>query len=491
MTSSSTHPSHKGLALLVISAAQLMVILDMTIVTVALPSILVGLHFSINNLVWVTTAYALTFGGLLLFGGRTGDLFGRRRMFMVGIAIFATASLLGGFAQTPLWLIMTRAAQGVGAAIASPTALSLIATNFEEGPVRARAMGIYAAVSGSGAGIGLLAGGIIVNYFSWRWVLFVNVPIGLLVLFLAPRVLREGIGERHAHLDWLGAILATAGVASLVYGLTNASTHSWTSTSTLAFLATAAASLIAFVVAETKVPNPLMPLKIFRNRDRAGTYATMFLVGAGFYAIFYFMTLLFQDVHGYSPLRTGLYFLPFVAMVALTAQIASRLVGRVGPRVLVPVGMLLMGLGVLWMHTSTLSTSYLDTLPRFLVTGLGMGLVFVPLTLGALAGIQGSEAGIASALLNTGQQVGGSVGLATLSTLAVSSMRSSLVHQAVAAHGKVTPIMRLVAQTHGFDYAFGIAAAIIFAGMIIALFTIRVKGHTIKDSDEPREPIVI
>ncbi len=491
MNTSADQRSHKGLALLVISAAQLMVILDMTIVTVALPSILTGLHFSINNLVWVTTAYSLTFGGLLLFGGRTGDLFGRRRMFMVGIAIFAAASLLGGFAQTPLWLIMTRATQGVGAAIASPTALSLIATNFEEGPIRARAMGIYAAVSGSGAGIGLLAGGIIVNYFSWRWVLFVNVPIGLLVLFLAPRVLREGSGARHGRLDWLGAILATGGVASLVYGLTNASTHSWTSTSTLAFLAIAVVSLAAFVIAETKVSNPLMPLKIFRNRDRAGTYATMFLVGAGLYAIFYFMTLLFQDVHGYSPLRTGLYFLPFAAMVAISAQLSSRLVGRLGPRILVPVGTLLMGVGILWMHSSTLSTSYLDTLPRFLVTGLGMGLVFVPLTLGALAGVRGSESGIASALLNTGQQVGGAVGLATLSTLAVSSMKRSLSHAASATHGKITPAMQLAAQTHGYDYAFGIAAVIVFAGMLIALFTIHVKGHGVQDIEQVSEPIAL
>ncbi|MGH9056395.1 MAG: MFS transporter [Acidimicrobiales bacterium] len=466
---------HQGLALIVICFAQLMVVLDATIVNVALPSIQRGLHFSTASLVWVTTAYALTYGGLLLFGGRTGDLFGRRRMFMTGIAVFAGASLLGGLATDPTWLILTRAVQGIGAAIASPTALSLIATNFTEGAPRNKAMGVYAAVSGAGGAIGLLAGGILTDLASWRWVLFVNVPIGIAVLLVAPRVLREGAKSR-GRLDVPGALAVTAGMALLIYGLTNASTHSWTSAGTLGTLAGAVVLLATFVGIEARSSKPLMPFHIFANRSRTGTYLTMLFIGAGLFSIFFFLTLFFQDVQHYSPLRTGIYFLPFAVMIGASAQVSSRLVGRLGPRVLVPFGTLVSTGGLFWLHTVTTSTSYVGVLEPFLMIGFGIGMAFVPLTLGALAGVRPEESGLASALLNTGQQVGGAIGLAALATLAISTTKSRLHGLAVSHHGAVTPHLVAVATTHGYDTAFLIASAIVAGACLIALATIRVRG---------------
>ncbi|MGH2913581.1 MAG: MFS transporter [Solirubrobacteraceae bacterium] len=467
---------HEGLALLVICFAQLMVVLDATIVNVALPAIQRGLHFSIANLVWVTTGYSLTYGGLLLFGGRTGDLFGRRRMFMVGIAIFAAASLLGGLAQDSLWLVLTRACQGVGAAIASPTALSLIATNFAEGAPRNRAMGVYAAVSGAGGAIGLLAGGLLVNYVSWRWVLFVNVPIGILVLIVTPMVLREADTIR-GHLDVPGAVTVTAGMALLVYGLTHAASHGWTSSGTLGTLAVAAVLLVAFVIMETRRANPLMPLSIFADRNRSGTYLTMLLIGAALFSIFYFLTLFFQDVQHDSPLRTGLQFLPFAGMIGVSAQISSRLVARLGPRVLVPLGAAIGAGGLAWLSTVTAGSSYLGVLGPFLVIGFGMGTAFVPLTLGAVAGVAAHESGLASALLNTGQQIGGAIGLAALSTIAVTTIKSRLHTIAIVHHGVVTPHLVAVATVHGYSRSFLISAAIAAGAFLIAVAMIRV-GRT-------------
>lgn len=468
---------HPGLALMVISAAQLMLILDATIVNVALPAIQRALHFSTANLVWVSTGYAVTYGGLLLFGGRTGDLFGRRRMFMIGIAIFATSSLLGGLALNSAWLIITRACQGIGASIASPTALSLIATNFAEGEPRNKAMGVYATVSAAGGGLGLLAGGLLVDLVSWRWVLFVNVPIAIAVLIVAPMVLREGDSSR-GRLDVPGALTATAGMALLVFGLTNSASHGWESTGTIVSLAVAAVLLVTFVLIERRTANALMPLHIFASRDRSGTYLTMFCLGAVLLSLFFFVTLYFQDVLHYSPLRTGLYYLPFEVAIAVAAQGSSRLVARFGARVLIPVGTALAGVGLWWLSTTIRAgSSYLHVLGPILVIGFGMGIDFVPLTLTALAGVRSYETGLASALLNAGQQVGGAVGLSALSTIAVSMSRARL-HELAALHrGVINTHIMAVAESYGFAHAYLAGAGIALVALIIALAFIRVGRY--------------
>ena len=461
-----------GIALAVISTAQLMVVLDATIVNVALPSIQRGLHFSRENLVWVTTAYALTFGGLLLFGGRTGDLFGRRRMFLAGIGLFSIASLLGGFAQNDIWLIATRAAQGAGGAIASPTALALIATNFPEGPSRNRAMGVYAGMSGAGGAVGLLAGGMLTDWASWRWVLFVNVPIGLAVLAFGPRVLQES-DTTTGHLDVPGALLVTAGMGLLVYGLTNAATHSWGSTSTVLYLVVAAVLLAAFVVLETRTAQPLMPLHIFKNGSRSGAYAVMLCIGASIFAMFFFLTQYLQNILGYSPLKTGVGFLPTAVTIGLVAQVASRLVGRVGVRILLLIGPAFAIGGLFWLSRLSAHGGYANVIGPLLCIAAGMGLSFVPLTLTAVAGVAPQESGLASALLNTGQQVGGAIGLATLSTVAVEAINTRTRQLAATHAGHLTVALQKQAVVHGYSRAYLVAAGVACLGLVVSALFIR------------------
>jgi EmrB/QacA subfamily drug resistance transporter len=476
-------PQHLGIALAVISTAQLMVILDATIVNVALPSIQRGLHFSLQNLVWVTSAYSLAFGGLLLFGGRTGDLFGRRRMFMIGIALFAVASLLGGFAQTDIWLIVTRAAQGAGGAIASPTALALITTNFPEGPPRNRAMGVYAAMSGAGAAAGLLAGGLLTDLASWRWVLFVNVPIGLAVLALTPRVLRES-ESRPGQLDLLGAITVTAGMGLLVYGLTNAASHSWGASSTIAYLTVAAAILIFFVLLEARTEHALMPLWIFADRNRSGAYLMMLCIGAALFGVFYFLTQYMQNILGYSPLRAGLAFLPVAVTIGVCAQIAARLVGRIGARVPLLIGPTAAIAGLFWLSRLTVDSGYLNVLGPFLCIGVGMGFSFVPLTLTAVSGVPRSESGLASALLNTGQQLGGAIGLALLSTVSVNAIRSRAGELAARHGGHLTAGLQHQAVVHGYDTGFIVGGLIACGALVVSVAVLRLqRGGT--DGGQP------
>lgn len=465
---SNTEGKHLGLALAVISCAQLMIVLDSTVVNVAIPTIHYALHFSPTNLEWLITAYSLTFGGLLLFGGRTGDLYGKRRMFMIGISIFAVASLLGGFATTDLWLIITRGLQGVGGAIAAPTALSLIATNFSEGQERNRAMGVYAAMSGGGGAVGLLLGGILTSYVSWRWIFFINVPIAAAVLFLAPRALNES-QTTSGHLDVPGAITATGGMLSLVYGLSNASSHSWGSTATIISLVAAVVLLTTFGFIETRSFEPLMPLTIFRNRNRSGSFAMMFCVGIGLFSMFYFLTQYLQNVLGWSPIRTGVGFLPMTVGIVVAAMLSSRLVGRIGIRIPLLIGPGASTIGMLWMTRLTPTSSYLDILGPLLVIALGMGFSFVPLTLTAVSGVKHHEAGLASALLNTMQQVGGAFGLAVLATIAIDATNAKL-HSL---HQSTTAAMKL-ATTHGYTTAFLVAAAISFIGLLISIVVIRV-----------------
>jgi EmrB/QacA subfamily drug resistance transporter len=462
LTGSNTEGKHLGLALAVIAGAQLMIILDATIVNVALPTIHRSLHFSVNNLEWLITAYSLTFGGLLLFGGRTGDLFGKRRMFMIGIAIFAVSSLL----------IFTRALQGVGGAIAAPTALSLIATNFPEGPLRNRAMGVYAAMAGAGGAAGLLLGGLLVDLVSWRWIFFVNVPIAAVILFLAPRALNES-ATTSGKLDVPGALTATGGMLALVYGLSNVASHSWTATSTLVSLAVAAVLLLAFVLIETRTVEALMPLHIFANRNRSGVYAMMLCIGTAMFSMFYFLTQFLQNILGWSALKTGVGFLPMTFGIITAAVLASRLIGRIGIRIPLLVGPAAATLGLELLTRLTIHSGYGAIVVPLLIVALGMGLSFVPLTLAAVSGIQPNEAGLASALLNTTQQVGGALGLAILSTIAIDAYKSKLASAVSATHGVASRQAMNIATTHGYTTAFQVGAFIAFAGLLVSAIVIR------------------
>ena len=471
LTGSNTEGKHLGLALLVISAAQLMIVLDATVVNVAIPTIHHALHFSLTNLEWLITAYSLTFGGLLLFGGRTGDLYGKRKMFMVGVGLIALASLAGGLAQNDVWLIITRGLQGVGGAIAAPTALSLIATNFPEGAERNRAMGVYAAMSGGGGALGLLLGGILTSYVSWRWIFFINVPIAALILFLAPRALNES-ETTSGHLDVPGAVTVTGGMLALVYGLSNASSHSWTSTSTIGFLAAAVVLLVAFGFIERRSREPLMPLSIFKNRNRAGTYGMMLCIGIALFSMFYFLTQFLQNVQGWSAVKTGVGFLPMTLGIIVAAILTSRFIGRVGIRVPLIAGPAAAVLGMLWISRITPTSHYLSVVGPLVLIALGMGFAFVPLTLTAVSRVTPDEAGLASALLNTMQQVGGALGLAVLATIAIDATKSKLT----SLHS-TTSMAQKIATTHGYTTAFLVSAGIVFIALLISIIVIRVPSE--------------
>jgi EmrB/QacA subfamily drug resistance transporter len=490
---------HLGLALALISAAQLMVVLDGSIVNIALPHIQSALDFTPANLSWVVNGYTLAFGGLLLLGGRSGDLLGRRRMFMIGVGLFAFASLFGGLAQTEGQLLAARALQGVGAAIASPTALSLITTTFPAGRARNRAFGVYAAMSGAGAAIGLILGGVLTEY-SWRWTLFINVPIGLAVVLLAPRFLGESQRQKGSF-DVPGALTGTVGLASLVYGLTHAATTAWGNTTTITAIVVGVAFLLLFGVVEARSRHALMPFRILANRARAISFVVMLIVGAGMFAMFYFLGLFVQQVLGYSALRTGLSFLPFSVGIVIAAQVASALMSRVDPRWIAGAGGILAAGGMLGFSRLAIDSTYLSgLLPPILLLSFGLGLTFVPLTLTAVSGVAPEDSGIGSAVLNTMQQVGGSIGLATLSTLAVSAASSKATElgaalQARAAGGGVTQDqlavlkhhIALEAQTHGATRAFLVAAAMVLGGAIIVLVGLNVSHATV--ANDGREPV--
>ena len=484
---------HLGLALVVIATAQLMVVLDATIVNVALPHIQHSLGFSGSGLEWVVNAYALTFGGLLLLGGRAGDILGRRRVFIAGIILFSAASLLGGFATTQEWLLAARALQGVGGAIVAPTALSLVATTFPEGPQRNRAMGVYAAMSIGGAAVGLIAGGLLTTYFSWRWVLFVNVPIGIIVALIAPRALGES--ERHrGRFDLPGAITCTLGLAALVYGLSSAATTAngvshWGDTKVVFSLVAAVVLLASFVIIEMRSPHALMPLRIFRNRNRSGAYLIMLCVGMAMFGMFFFLTIFVQTVWGYSPLRSGVAFLPMVAAIMAMAGTSAALVPRIGARPLLLAGSAITTVGMFWLSRITEHSSYVGgLLGPMLVTAAGLGLLFMPATLVALSKIDDADAGLASSLLNTGQQVGGSIGLALLGTVAwtvvANTAKSSAIAAAAAAraghplHGTAAQVKATI-QDHalavGFSHGFEVSALIALIALIITIALIRVK----------------
>ena len=494
-SSGSAAPRRLGLALAVIATAQLMVVLDATIVNVALPHIQTALGFSGTGLEWVVNAYALAFGGLLLLGGRSGDLLGRRRVFIAGILVFSLASLLGGFATSQVWLLSARVLQGVGGAFAAPTALSLIAVTFPEGPPRNRAMGVYAAMSMAGGAVGLIAGGLLVQFASWRWVLFVNVPIGLVVAFLAARVLPES-ERRRGQFDLPGAITGSLGLALLVYGLSEAATSQngvshWGDTKVIVSLVAAVVLLVTFGFIEVRSRSALVPIRVLRNRDRTGAYLISLCIGTALFGMFFFLTLFVQNVWGYDALRTGISYLPMVATIMVASGVASQLVNRIGARPLMITGAILGTGGMVWLSRITEHSTYAGgLLGPMMLTAFGMGLLFVPMSLVALTKVAENDTGVASSLLNVGQQVGGALGLAVLGTVAWSAVSSSLHSQAAAAAAaaKNTAVHLSPAQAaaaakaasnhalaHGFSQGYVVSAGIMLIALIIAVAVIRVK----------------
>ncbi|MEO7234426.1 MAG: MFS transporter [Lapillicoccus sp.] len=495
-------PRGLGLALAVIGSAQLMIVLDGTIVNIALPHIQTDLGFSNANLSWVVNAYALALGSLLLLGGRLGDLLGRRRMFVTGVLLFAAASLVGGLAVNEAMLIASRIAQGAGAAIASPAALALITTTFPAGKERNRAMGVYAAMSGVGAAVGLILGGALTEQ-DWRWTFFINVPIGLLVASLAPRVLVES--ERSAgRLDIPGAVTGTAGLVGIVYGLTHAADPSggWGSSLTLTSLGLGVALLVAFVLIERRSAHALLPIRILADRTRGVSLFVMLLVGAGMFAMFYFLGLYIQQVLGYGPLKAGFAFLPFSGAMVIGAGLGSTLASRIDPRWISGPGAIVAAVGM-WgfSHLTVDSTYAANLLPWIVLLAIGLGLTFVPLTLTAVAGVREEDSGAGSAALNTAQQIGGAIGLAALTTVFTHAFADRIGAlagpiQAQAASGAITAdqakaAMRqaqLVAQTDGSTRGFLVGAVMILVGGLLVLTLLTVKHSDLAAREEVAGP---
>ncbi|OIJ67384.1 MFS transporter [Streptomyces mangrovisoli] len=482
------------MALLVIASCQLMVVLDITIVNIALPHIQSALDFSTTSLSWVVNAYTLTFGGLLLLGGRTGDILGRRRVFVFGVVLFVVASLLGGLSQSSGELLGARALQGVGGAIASPTALALISTTFREGPERNRAFGVFAGVSAGGGAIGLLAGGMLVEWLDWRWVFFVNVPIGLLIVLATPRFIRES--ERHpGHFDVAGALTSTAGMVLLVYGFIRAAQEGWRDAFTIASFVAAVLLLTLFVLVERRSRQPITPLHMFADRNRAGTYGIMLSLAAAIFGMFFFLTLFVQDVLGFSPLATGFAFLPVSAVIAVGAALASRFLPTYGPKPFLVTGALLATAGLAWLTLTDVHSTYAGSiLGPMLVFSLGMGMEFVSLTLMALSNVTDRETGAASGLLNAMQQVGGSLGLSILVTTFGTASRNEANQQVKEFLAQATPAEQLRFRrtgqlpapwsdqvlTSGVSAAFVAAAIFTAVAAVIAVVVIQVRSSDLE-----------
>jgi EmrB/QacA subfamily drug resistance transporter len=528
-TSAGSH-KHLGWALVLICVAQLMVVLDSTIANIALPFIQKDLDVSQANLQWVVTGYALAFGGLLLLGGRLGDLYGRRFIFMAGVSLFAVASGLGGLAQNELMLLASRGLQGLGAALAAPTALALITTNFPAGAARNRAFSVYAAMSGVGAAVGLVLGGWLTGLHphllgadvsGWRLTFLINVPIGLIAAWAAPKVLAES--EKHpGELDLPGAVSGTLGLVSLVYGISRAGDHryGWGDNLTITFLAVGVALLALFVVIERRVQHPLLPLRILTNKTRATAFVAMMIVPAAMFSMFYFLSQFVQNVMGYSPLHTGFAFLPFSVGIVAGATIASKLSGKIDPRFVAGTGTALAGVALLMFsrlsidespaavlhaaatggHLGSSVSYWADLFPFIVLMATGMGLTFVPMTLAAVHRVDHRDSGVGSGVLNTMQQVGGALGLATLSTVAVSTINDKVASLMGAIAGMdasaaQNPAVQHVvgaqaAFTEGGTHAFLTGAFMIWAASLIVWIFLDVK-HEEMATDEVAEGVVV
>jgi len=469
-TEATGHGASPGwLVLSLVLVGQFMVVLDASIVNVALPSIQRDLHFSPTSLQWIVNAYTLTFAGFMLLGGRAADLFGRRRIFLLGLTVFTASSLLGGMAQNEAWLVVARGVQGLGAAILAPATLTILTSTFAEGPARAKAIGAWSAVSSAGASAGALFGGILTEYLSWRWILFVNVQIGIAALVLGLRYIPESRAElAHRHLDLAGAVTVTAGLIAVVYGIVRTETYAWSSAEVLVPLAAGLALIALFVYLQARVSKaPLVPLRIFRSRSVAGGNIVMLLMFGALFGSWYFQTLFMQHVLGFSPLQAGLAFLPQTLLIAAGAQLTARLVPRFGPRPLILVGVLLAAAGLAWLSQITPSSTFVGALlGPFLLIGLGMGLAVTPIAVAGTSGVAPQEAGLASGLLNTSRTVGASLGLAALATLAADRTSSALTGAAPTVANTAS------ALTDGYALAFAVAAGLLVATGAVAMATL-------------------
>jgi len=459
------------LVLVVVGLAQFMVILDATIVNVALPSIQRSLHFSAATLQWVVNGYTLSFGGFLMLGGRAADIVGRKRLFLIGVALFSVASLLNGLAGSATVLVAGRALQGLGGALVSPAALSVLTTTFAEGTERTRALGVWSAIAVGGGAIGLLMGGVLTDLLSWQWVFFVNVPVGAFAFAMAARYVPESRSESAGRgVDVGGAVSITAGLVVLVYAIVNAQSAGWASWPTVALGAVAAALLSAFFVLESRLRHPLIRLSIFRLRSLSGANLVMLLVAAGMFAMFFFASIYVQEVLGYSPLKAGLAFLPVTAGIIAGAGLSQQLIKRFGVRAVGVAGMAIAAVGLLLLSRVPVAGTYAgDLLPGLLTMSLGMGLTFVPITLIATTNVANDDAGLASGLLNTSQQLGGALGLAVLSTLAANTTASKLASLGHAPDA----LARSSALVDGFHVAFLIGAFLLVGGALLLAALVR------------------
>jgi EmrB/QacA subfamily drug resistance transporter len=470
--SATPHTDRRGLALALLAVAQFIVVLDAAIVNVALPSIGSALHFSQDDLSWVVNAYTLTFGGFLLLGGRMADLIGRRRMFIIGLVVFATASLAGGLAQSDTWLIVARAIQGLGAAIVSPAALSLVTVLFREGSERNKAMGVWGAVSGSGGAAGVLFGGMLTQWAGWEWVLFVNVPIGIAAALLATRLLPESRNDGERSFDFAGAFAITGGLSLLVYSIVNANKAGWASAETFVLMGAALVLIGSFFFIERRSKAPLVPFPgIFRIRTITSVNLVGLLIAMSLFSMFFFVSLYMQQVLGYDALKAGLAYLPLAFGIIVSAGTASQLVTRVGTKPILVLGLVLTAIGLLLFSFVSVDGTYLgDVLIPSLIVAAGLGFSFVPLTIIAVAGVTHDEAGLASGLINTAQQVGGALGLAILSSIANSRLNDV---------AGVPPDPQLLPKglTEGFQLAFLVGAGFAAVGVLIALIAVPRVGR--------------
>ena len=467
MTGRADYEARRWKALALLCIAQFMVVLDASIVNIALPSIGTALDFSQDDLSWVVNAYVLTFGGFLLLGGRLADLLGRRRVFMAGLVLFALASLAGGFAQSDVQLVIARAVQGLGAAIVSPAALSIITVTFREGAERNKALGAWGAVAGSGGAVGVLLGGVLTEGLGWEWVLWVNVPIGIVAALLAPRLIAESRSEPESRsFDIPGAVTITAGLSLLVYAIVNTEKAGWGSAETIVLAAIALALIAAFVAIEQRSPAPLVPFRIFRLPTLTGANVVGLLVGAGLFSMFFFASLYMQQVLGYGAIKAGLSYLPLSAGIIISA-VSSQLATRFGFKPVLVTGLVLIAAALLWWSRVSADGGYVaDILGPSVVAAIGLGLAFVPITIAAVAGVGEHESGLASGLINTSQQVGGALGLAILATIANSVTDDRLATA-------TSPAEQGAALTAGFQQAFLVGAGFAVLGLVFCLLLIR------------------
>jgi EmrB/QacA subfamily drug resistance transporter len=476
----------RWLALAVVVAAQFMVVLDVAIVNVALPSIKTDLHFSETSLQWVITAYSIFFGGVLLLGGRLADLLGRRRLFMIGLALFTVSSLLDGLAWSSGSLIAFRSLQGLGAALLSPAALSILTTTFREGRERNLALGIWGAASGSGGAAGVLLGGALTSALSWSWIFFINIPVGVLVLGVTPWLLRESRADlQHRTFDFAGAASITGGLMLLVYAMTRATQHGWVTAETIGLLAGSVLLVVTFVVIELRSKAPLLPMRIFRLRTLTASNITGLLVGAAIFAQFFLLTLYMQQVLHYSALKTGVAYVALTLTIISFSAVSQALVTRLGIRRVLSVGLLFSAAALILFARLPVHGSYFaDLFPAFLLSGIGLALAFVPISIGGLTGVRQADAGIASGLINTSQQIGGAIGVAAATTIATTyTTRFVNVHPGSTALGGA-------ALTHGFEIAFYVLAAVAVLGAVIAAVMVE-SNPAVSEVETIDEPVAV